>query len=126
MQHSSHWLCTYQCFKRSKCLHLQCQAYRRPHKHYREHVASCEGFSESLKQEGGLHTSPSSLHVRGEVQGRESGPIHKVPSPPRHIRLERMSNPFRIVVCLPPAFTASPITGKSSSAQLAVLRIFTF
>jgi len=54
-------------------------------------------FSKLWQQEGGLHTSPSSLNVRGEVQSRESGPIHKVPSPPRHNRLDRILNPFRIV-----------------------------
>jgi len=48
------------------------RAYRRPHKYYREDVAPCEAVSESLQQEGGLHTSPSSLHVRGEVKGREA------------------------------------------------------
>ena len=96
------------------------------HKHYREHIAPCEGFSESLQGDGGLHTSPSSLYVRGEVQGRESGPIHKVPSPHRHILLERIFNAFRIVDRLPPAFTASPTTGKSACTQHAALHIFTF
>jgi len=74
------------------------------HTNISEHVESCEGFSEPLQQEGGLHTSPSSLHVRGEVQGRESGLTHKVPSPRRHNLLERMFKPFRIVVRLPPIF----------------------
>jgi hypothetical protein len=59
-------------------------------------MTSCEDFSEPLQQERGPHTS-SSLHLRGELPGRESGPVHKVPSPRRHSRLERMSNPYGCV-----------------------------
>ena len=32
---------------------LRLGAYRRPHKHHREYVASCEDFSQPLKQEWG-------------------------------------------------------------------------
>jgi len=45
----------------------------------------------------GDYTSPSSLYVRGEVQGTERGPIHKLPPPRRHNQLEGMSNTFRVL-----------------------------
>jgi len=47
-------------------------------------LASCEGLSKPLQLQGGLHLPSHSLHVRGEVQGRDSAPIHKIPSP-RHL-----------------------------------------
>ena len=106
-------------------------AYRRQTKHYREHVASCEGFSWPLQQEGGLNTSPSPLHVRGEVQDWESESILDVPSRRRHNRLERLSIPLKSfatsrTVRLQPAFTASPTTGKRACAhqQLIPSRVF--
>jgi hypothetical protein len=54
-------------------------------------MVSCEGLPKPLKVAGGLHLSPCPLYVRGEVQGRESAPIHKIPAPRRHNRLELMS-----------------------------------
>jgi len=70
-------------------------------------VVSCEGFCEPLQQIGGLHTSPSSSHVLGELQGRESGPIHEFLSPRRNNQLERMSNRFISVARLATAFHGS-------------------
>jgi hypothetical protein len=47
----------------------------------RRHV---KAFPSPYNRQGGLHLPSRSLHVRGEAKGRESGPIHKIPSPRRH------------------------------------------
>jgi hypothetical protein len=91
-------------------------------------------FFWALRTGRGLHSSPSSIHVRGEVQGTESGPIHKASSPRRRNRMERMANPqiihmpnpFRMVrhvTCSSSAtaFTASPNKGTGACAQQAVI-----
>lgn len=42
----------------------------------------------------GLHLPSRSLLVRVEVQGRDSAPIHKIPSPRCHNRLELIPPPL--------------------------------
>lgn len=44
-------------------------------------LALCEGLSKPLQTQVGLHLPSRSLRVRGEVHGRDSTPIHKIPSP---------------------------------------------
>jgi hypothetical protein len=44
----------------------------------RLHVAACEGFTQYLQPDKGLHLSPDPLHVCGGVPTRQRGPVHKV------------------------------------------------
>jgi hypothetical protein len=89
-------------------------------------LASREGSPKPLQPEGGLHLPPCPLYVRGEVQGRERGPIHKISAHRRHNGLESVS-PGPSESCAewgapgqPTASTASPTTSACARQQQAI------
>ena len=58
------------------------------YEHDRVHMA-CEGFSQYLQPDGGLHLIPDPLHVCGGVPIRQYGPVYQVHRHRCNLGLER-------------------------------------